>query len=83
MHPPSVVYAMLIALALISAFLAGYQSAAEKGYSGCTSWIRRDRRIHHLRDIRHRVPPHRLGAHRRDRSSAGERARQHEMTLAS
>lgn len=32
MHPPRVVYAMLIALALISAFLAGYQSAAEKGY---------------------------------------------------
>ena len=31
MHPPTVVYAMLIGLALISAFLAGFQSAAEKG----------------------------------------------------
>ena len=32
MHPPLIVYAMLIALALASALLAGYQSAGEKGY---------------------------------------------------
>jgi hypothetical protein len=35
MHPPLVVYAMLIALALGSALLAGYQSAGEVGYD----WI--------------------------------------------
>lgn len=35
MHPPLVVYAMLIALALGSALLAGYQSAGEMGYD----WI--------------------------------------------
>src|SRR5262245_49891522 len=29
MHPPSIVYAMLVGLALIAALLAGYQSAAE------------------------------------------------------
>lgn len=32
MHPPLVIYAMLIALALAAALLAGYQSAGEKGY---------------------------------------------------
>ena len=32
MHPPLIIYAMLIALALASALLAGYQSASEKGY---------------------------------------------------
>lgn len=31
-HPPLIVYAMLIGLALAAALLAGYQSAAEKGY---------------------------------------------------
>lgn len=31
-HPPLIVYAMLIGLALASALLAGYQSAAERGY---------------------------------------------------
>jgi len=31
-HPPPIVYAMLVALALASALLAGYQSAAERGY---------------------------------------------------
>ena len=31
-HPPLIVYEMLIALALASALLAGYQSAGEKGY---------------------------------------------------
>jgi len=31
-HPPSVIYAMLIALAFASALLAGYQSASEQGY---------------------------------------------------
>ncbi|HUH95144.1 MAG TPA: DUF4239 domain-containing protein [Casimicrobiaceae bacterium] len=31
-HPPLIVYAMLIGLALASALLAGYQSASEKGY---------------------------------------------------
>jgi len=35
MHPPGVIYAMLIALALVAALLAGYQSAGEKGYA----WI--------------------------------------------
>jgi hypothetical protein len=35
MHPPLIVYAMLIALALGSALLAGYQSAGEVGYD----WI--------------------------------------------
>lgn len=35
MHPPTIIYAMLIALALASALLAGYQSAGEKGYD----WI--------------------------------------------
>ena len=35
MHPPSIVYGMLIALALAAALLAGYQSAGEKGYD----WI--------------------------------------------
>jgi hypothetical protein len=35
MHPPTVIYAMLIALALVAALLAGYQSAGEKGYA----WI--------------------------------------------
>jgi hypothetical protein len=34
-HPPTVIYAMLIALALVAAFLAGYQSAGERGYD----WI--------------------------------------------
>jgi hypothetical protein len=32
MHPPLIIYAMLIGLALASALLAGYQSAGEKGY---------------------------------------------------
>jgi hypothetical protein len=32
MHPPLIIYAMLIVLALASALLAGYQSAGEKGY---------------------------------------------------
>ena len=35
MHPPGIIYAMLIALALVAALLAGYQSAGEKGYA----WI--------------------------------------------
>jgi hypothetical protein len=35
MHPPLIVYAMLIGLALGSALLAGYQSAGDKGYG----WI--------------------------------------------
>jgi hypothetical protein len=35
LHPPVIVYAMLIALALGSALLAGYQTAGEKGYD----WI--------------------------------------------
>ena len=35
MHPPSGIYVMLIALALVAALLAGYQSAGEKGYA----WI--------------------------------------------
>jgi hypothetical protein len=37
MHPPLVVFAMLIGLALASALLAGYQAAAEKGHD----WMRR------------------------------------------
>jgi hypothetical protein len=32
MHPPAIVYAMLIALALASAMLAGYQSASQRAY---------------------------------------------------
>jgi len=32
MHPPTIIYAMLIALALASALLAGYQTAGEKAY---------------------------------------------------
>jgi len=32
MHPPLIIYAMLFALALSSAFLVGYQTAFEKGY---------------------------------------------------
>lgn len=32
MHPPIIVYAMLVALALAAAVLAGYQTAGEKGY---------------------------------------------------
>jgi len=32
MHPPVIIYAMLIGLALASALLAGYQTAAEKAY---------------------------------------------------
>jgi hypothetical protein len=32
MHPPSIVYAMLVALALAAALLSGYQSASEKTY---------------------------------------------------
>ena len=35
MHPPTIVYAMLIGLALASALLAGYQTAGEKAYD----WI--------------------------------------------
>ena len=31
-HPPLLIYAMLIGLALASALLAGYQTAGEKGY---------------------------------------------------
>jgi hypothetical protein len=31
-HPPIIIYLMLIALALVAALLAGYQSAGEKGY---------------------------------------------------
>jgi hypothetical protein len=31
-HPPTIIYLMLIALALVAALLAGYQSAGEKGY---------------------------------------------------
>jgi hypothetical protein len=34
-HPPTVIYAMLIALSLVAGLLAGYQSAGEKGYA----WI--------------------------------------------
>jgi len=32
-HPPSIIYIMLIVFALASALLAGYQGASEKGYS--------------------------------------------------
>jgi hypothetical protein len=32
MHPPLIIYGMLIGLAFVSALLAGYQSAGEKGY---------------------------------------------------
>jgi hypothetical protein len=32
MHPPVIVYAMLIGLALASALLAGYQTAGERAY---------------------------------------------------
>src|SRR5262245_59431909 len=32
MHPPAIIYAMLIGLALASALLAGYQTAGEKAY---------------------------------------------------
>ena len=32
MHPPSIIYVMLVALALAAALLAGYQSAGERGY---------------------------------------------------
>ena len=35
MHPPSIIYLMLIALALAAALLAGYQSAGDRGYA----WI--------------------------------------------
>jgi hypothetical protein len=35
LHPPIIIYAMLVALALVAALLAGYQSAGEKGYA----WI--------------------------------------------
>jgi len=35
LHPPLVIYAMLVALALVAALLAGYQAAGEKGYA----WI--------------------------------------------
>jgi hypothetical protein len=35
MHPPPIIYAMLIGLALASALLAGYQTAGEKAYD----WI--------------------------------------------
>jgi hypothetical protein len=34
LHPPTVIYAMLVALALASALLAGYQSAGEKMHDG-------------------------------------------------
>jgi hypothetical protein len=34
-HPPAIVYVMLLALALVAALLAGYQSAGEGGYD----WI--------------------------------------------
>lgn len=34
-HPPFIIYAMLVVLSLASALLAGYQSAGEKGYD----WI--------------------------------------------
>jgi len=34
-HPPPIIYAMLIALSLVAGLLAGYQSAGEKGYA----WI--------------------------------------------
>ena len=37
MHPPLIIYGMLVALALVAALLAGYQSAGEKGYA----WIHR------------------------------------------
>ena len=35
MHPPGIIYAMLIGLSLVAGLLAGYQSAGEKGYA----WI--------------------------------------------
>jgi hypothetical protein len=35
LHPPLIIYAMLIGLAIAAALLAGYQSAGEKGYA----WI--------------------------------------------
>ncbi len=35
LHPPGIIYAMLIALSLVAGLLAGYQSAGEKGYA----WI--------------------------------------------
>jgi hypothetical protein len=35
MHPPQIIYWMLVALAVASGLLAGYQSAGEKGYD----WI--------------------------------------------
>ena len=33
MHPPLIIYAMLIGLALAAALLAGYQSSAEKAHN--------------------------------------------------
>lgn len=36
-HPPLIIYVMLIGLALASALLAGYQSASEKGYD----WVQK------------------------------------------
>jgi hypothetical protein len=35
LHPPGIIYAMLVALSLVAGLLAGYQSAGEKGYA----WI--------------------------------------------
>jgi hypothetical protein len=35
MHPPQIIYWMLVALAVASGLLASYQSAGEKGYD----WI--------------------------------------------
>jgi len=35
LHPPGIIYGMLVALSLVAGLLAGYQSAGEKGYA----WI--------------------------------------------
>ena len=54
-HPPLIVYEMLIALALASALLAGYQSAGREGLRlGAQDWFRRYRRLYRLRYSRHR-----------------------------
>jgi hypothetical protein len=65
-HPPTAIYEMLIALALVAAVLAGYQAAGERGYD----WIHKIAFAGIVaatvyRHPRHRVPAPRLHSHRR------------------
>ena len=79
-HPPSIVYAMLVALMLVSSLLGGHRMTAGK----TRSWIHMvgfafDPDARPVRHRRSRVPPPGSDPSRRLRPAAGRRAGEHEV----